>query len=70
VIKSNLLDGFGFEIVFRRASTEEDINKYGVTKGTSLVKIRKISSLSSLPHDVDDHLRSEDIQESADGGIS
>jgi len=36
---------------FRRASTEEEIKKHSITKGSSLVKIRKIASLSSsLPH--------------------
>jgi len=54
VINSNLLADSGFEIEFRRASTEEDIKKHNIAKGTSLVKIRKIASLSSLPHYVRD----------------
>ncbi len=59
VIRSNLLDGLGFEIQFKRATTEEDIKKYCVTKGISLVKISKISSLSSLPHYMEHHAQND-----------
>lgn len=47
-IRSNLLEGLGIEVAIRKATTKEDIQKYG--RNITVVKIRKTSltSLTSL----------------------
>jgi hypothetical protein len=49
IIRSNLLEGIGIEVVLRKAVVKEDVQKYG--KNITVARIRKTSlrSLPSLP---------------------
>jgi hypothetical protein len=48
IIRSNLLEGLGIEVTFRKATTKEDIQKYGRNITIARIRPTSLTSLTSL----------------------